>query len=170
MQPEIIAAARAQMTTQQADIGAFLDQLHEQMLGCDGGAGDAEARDAKSWRAERLRLETEGRAEQKARTRELEAKLNGLIEDFEAQLQGVGEGDRGQDGGAEDCAGFGAADVHGRGGSFRSSSTRPWWRIRRARTRTTRRGRWSRMGRSRHQGGRSGEAEERWAGRRGWSG
>ncbi len=31
LQPEIIAAARAQMTTQTADIGAFLDQLHDQL-------------------------------------------------------------------------------------------------------------------------------------------
>ena len=30
-QPEIVAAARAQMTTQTADIGAFLDQLHDQL-------------------------------------------------------------------------------------------------------------------------------------------
>src|SRR6185503_19768010 len=31
LSPEIIAAARAQMTTQTADIGAFLDQLHDQL-------------------------------------------------------------------------------------------------------------------------------------------
>ena len=36
---------------------------------------------------ERLRLETEGRTEQKARTKELEAKLNSLIGDFEHQLR-----------------------------------------------------------------------------------
>jgi DNA mismatch repair protein MutS2 len=36
---------------------------------------------------ERLRLETEGRAEQKARTKELEAKLNSLIGEFEGQLR-----------------------------------------------------------------------------------
>jgi len=36
---------------------------------------------------ERTRLENEGRAEQKARTKELEAKLNRLLEDFTEQLQ-----------------------------------------------------------------------------------
>jgi DNA mismatch repair protein MutS2 len=33
LQPDIITAARSQMTTQTADIGAFLDQLHEQLTG-----------------------------------------------------------------------------------------------------------------------------------------
>ncbi len=88
MQPEIIAEARAQMTTQQADIGAFLDQLHQQL-----GEATAERvslkRRLEEVAAERKRLETEGRAEQKQRTRELETKLATLLEDFDAQLKEV---------------------------------------------------------------------------------
>ena len=86
MQPAIIAAARAQMTTQQADIGAFLDQLHDQL-----SAAIAERmalkKKTEELAKEKLQLETEGRAEQKARTRELEAKLLGLLEDFDYQLR-----------------------------------------------------------------------------------
>ncbi|SNS35179.1 DNA mismatch repair protein MutS2 [Granulicella rosea] len=86
MQPEIVAAARAQMTSQQADIGAFLDQLHEQI-----SAATAERvmlkHKTQQLEKEKLRLETEGRAEQKARTKELEIKLTGLLEDFDEQLR-----------------------------------------------------------------------------------
>ncbi len=88
MQAEIIAEARAQMTTQQADIGTFLDQLHEQL-----GEATAERvslkRRLEEVAAERKRLDTEGRAEQKQRTRELEVKLATLLEDFDAQLKDV---------------------------------------------------------------------------------
>ncbi len=88
MQAEIIAEARAQMTTQQADIGAFLDQLHQQL-----GEATAERvslkRRLEEVAAERKRLDTEGRAEQKQRTRELEVKLATLLEDFDTQLKDV---------------------------------------------------------------------------------
>jgi DNA mismatch repair protein MutS2 len=86
MQPEIIARARAQLTTQQADIGAFLDQLHEQLSAATAERVSLKRR-LEEVAAERNRLETEGRAEQKQRTRELETKLNQLLEDFEAQLR-----------------------------------------------------------------------------------
>jgi DNA mismatch repair protein MutS2 len=86
MQPGIVAAARAQMTSQQADIGAFLDQLHEQLATATAERVSLKRR-LEEVAAERARLETEGRAEQKQRTRELEAKLTHLIEDFESQLK-----------------------------------------------------------------------------------
>ncbi len=86
MQPEIVSAARAQMTSQQADIGAFLDQLHEQLAGATAERVSLKRR-LEEVAAERARLETEGRAEQKQRTRELETKLTRLIEDFESQLK-----------------------------------------------------------------------------------
>jgi DNA mismatch repair protein MutS2 len=82
---EIVTAARAKLTTQAADIGALLDQLHAQLGDCGRARGDADPRRRDCARA--LRLETEGRAEQKARTKELEAKLKSLIDDFEWQLQ-----------------------------------------------------------------------------------
>jgi DNA mismatch repair protein MutS2 len=86
MDVAIVANARAQMTTQQIDIGRFLDELHVQLT-----AATAEREHlATAERAvvrERLRLEQEGRAEQQARTRELEKQLKTLIEDFESQLK-----------------------------------------------------------------------------------
>jgi DNA mismatch repair protein MutS2 len=86
MQPEIIADARAQMTSQQADIGAFLDQLHEQLASATAERVSLKRR-TEEVAKERVRLETEGRAEQKQRTRELEGKLTQLLEDFEFQLR-----------------------------------------------------------------------------------
>ena len=86
LQPEIIAAARAQMTTQTADIGAFLDQLHDQLTAATIERETLQQRERELSR-EKTRLEVEGRVEQKARTKELEAKLNSLIEDFAYQLR-----------------------------------------------------------------------------------
>jgi len=86
LSPEIIAAARSQMSTQTADIGAFLDQLHDQLTAAATERETLRQREQQLAR-EKIRLETEGRAEQKARTKELEAKLNSLIEDFAYQLR-----------------------------------------------------------------------------------
>ena len=88
MQPDIIANARAQMTTQQADIGAFLDQLHDQLSAATAERVSLKRRTEEvAW--ERARLEKEGRAEQKQKTHELERKLAGLLEDFDTQLKEV---------------------------------------------------------------------------------
>jgi DNA mismatch repair protein MutS2 len=86
LQKDIITAARAQMTTQTADIGAFLDQLHEQLTAATVERETMQQRERELSR-EKARLEVEGRVEQKARTKELEAKLNSLIEDFAYQLR-----------------------------------------------------------------------------------
>ena len=86
LSPDIISAARAQMTTQTADIGAFLDQLHDQLTAAATEREALQLRERELSR-ERARLEVEGRMEQKARTKELEAKLNSLIEDFAYQLR-----------------------------------------------------------------------------------
>ena len=86
MQPQIVDAARAQLTTQQADIGAFLDRLHEQLAEATQERVSLKRR-TEEVAAERARLEGEGRAEQKQRTRELEQKLARLLEDFESQLK-----------------------------------------------------------------------------------
>ena len=83
---EIITAARAQMTTQTADIGAFIDQLHDQLTAATVERETLRQRERELSR-EKARLEVEGRVEQKARTKELEAKLNSLIEDFAYQLR-----------------------------------------------------------------------------------
>ncbi len=83
---DIIAAARAQMTTQTADIGAFLDQLHDQLNAAALERESMQQRERELSR-EKARVEVEGRVEQKARTKELEAKLNSLLEDFAYQLR-----------------------------------------------------------------------------------
>ena len=88
MQAEIVAAARAQMTTQQADIGAFLDQLHDQLSAATAERVSLKRR-LEEVAAEKSRLENEGRVEQKQRTRELEQKLSTLLEDFDTQLKEV---------------------------------------------------------------------------------
>jgi DNA mismatch repair protein MutS2 len=84
--PEIITAARAQMTTQTADIGAFLDQLHDQLRTAEAERNDLREREVEL-KKERIKLDIEGRAEQKARIRELEAKLESLMQDFAYQLK-----------------------------------------------------------------------------------
>ena len=83
---EIVAEARASLSTQTADIGAFLDQLHAQLAAANEERATLRRREHEV-RMERERLEAEGRTEIKQRTRELETKLNGLIVDFESQLK-----------------------------------------------------------------------------------
>jgi DNA mismatch repair protein MutS2 len=82
----IVANARAQMTTQQIDIGRFLDELHAQLTAASSERLEL-ASAQRGLDQERRRLELEGRAEQQARTRELERQLATLIESFEAQLR-----------------------------------------------------------------------------------
>ncbi|MDP9038018.1 MAG: Smr/MutS family protein, partial [Acidobacteriota bacterium] len=91
LDPGIVAAARGQMTTQTADIAALLDSLHDQ-LAAVGAEREALAAREKVIARERLRLEVEGRAEQRARTKELEAKLDSLLEDFEGQVREIVKG------------------------------------------------------------------------------
>ncbi len=86
LDPAIVANARAQMTTQQIDIGRFLDELHAQLTAA-GAEREHLAAAERTLAKERLRLEQEARAEQQARTRELERQLKALIEDFESQLR-----------------------------------------------------------------------------------
>ena len=86
MQPGIIAAARAGLSTQQADIGHFLDSLHDQLSAATAERVSLKRR-TEEVAAARSKLETEGRAEQKQRTRELEQKLTQLLEDFDFQLK-----------------------------------------------------------------------------------
>src|SRR5260370_40701946 len=74
------------MTTQTADIGASLDHLHDQLTAATVERETLRLREQELSR-EKARLEVEGRVEQKARTKELEAKLNSLIEDFAYQLR-----------------------------------------------------------------------------------
>lgn len=86
LDPRIIESARSHLNTQTADIGAFLDQLHSQLTAASEERNALRLKEAQLAR-DRARLENEGRAEQKARTKELEGKLNSLIEDFAYQIR-----------------------------------------------------------------------------------
>ena len=84
--PSIVAAARGRMSTQTLDIGAFLDRLHQQIaaLGEERASLQEQEREL---RRERARLETEGMQEYRAKTRELETELNGLLRTLESQAK-----------------------------------------------------------------------------------
>ncbi|HEY5056202.1 MAG TPA: Smr/MutS family protein [Acidobacteriaceae bacterium] len=86
--PEILAEARTQLTTQAADIGTLLDELHAQLSAVTQERGALSVREAQLAR-ERTKLEAEGREEQKARTKQLEAKLTSLLEEFEGELREI---------------------------------------------------------------------------------
>ena len=86
LDPAIVAAARSQLSTQTADIAAFLDNLHQQLTVVAEERETLKQREQELQR-ERIRLDLEGRAEVKARTKELEKKLDSLINDFDYQLR-----------------------------------------------------------------------------------
>ena len=86
MSPDIMREARAKMTTQTADIGAFLDQLQDQLRAAESERDSLRARE-EELRKEKIKLDIEGRAEQKARIRELESKLESLMQDFATQIK-----------------------------------------------------------------------------------
>lgn len=86
LDPAIVTEARAQLTTQTADIAAFLDQLHEQLAAAVTERETLRQREQELARA-KIQLDLEGRAEQRARTRELEAKLSALLDNFAVQLR-----------------------------------------------------------------------------------
>ncbi len=84
--PEIVAAARARLSSQTLDIAAFLDRLHEQIAGL--GADRAAMQEAeRELRKERHKLETEGMQEWRTKTRELEQQLAALLREFEQQTK-----------------------------------------------------------------------------------
>jgi DNA mismatch repair protein MutS2 len=82
----IIDEARAELTTQTADIAAFLDQLHDQLAAATAERETLRQREQELARA-RTQLDLEGRAEQRARTRELETKLSALLDRFAIDLR-----------------------------------------------------------------------------------
>jgi DNA mismatch repair protein MutS2 len=86
LDPAIVANARAQMTTQQIDIGRFLDELHAQLTAAESEREQLALKE-RALEREKLRLEVEGRAEQQARTKALGRELEELIKDFETQLR-----------------------------------------------------------------------------------
>ena len=86
LEPAIIRSARANVTTQSADIARFLDELHTQLTAVAAERTQLRVREQEVER-EKRRLEAEGRQEQHKRARELEGKLASLMKEFEYQMR-----------------------------------------------------------------------------------
>jgi DNA mismatch repair protein MutS2 len=83
---EIIGSARSRLNTQTQEIGRFLDQLHAQIEAISTERAALRAREQEVAR-EKNRLDVEGLKEWRAKVREMEAKLQSLLKDFEYQMR-----------------------------------------------------------------------------------
>jgi DNA mismatch repair protein MutS2 len=82
----IVSAARARLGSQTEDIAHFLEQLHRQLEAVTNERTHLRQREVEVAK-EKARLELEGLKEAKAKTREMEVKLNSLLKDFEYQAR-----------------------------------------------------------------------------------
>jgi DNA mismatch repair protein MutS2 len=82
LNPAIIDASRARLSTQARDVSEFLDRLHQQLR--DAEADRFRLRNLEhEVEREKSRLAAEGKKEQQAKVREMEKKLEALLRDFE---------------------------------------------------------------------------------------
>jgi DNA mismatch repair protein MutS2 len=88
LNPHIIEAARALLSTQTQDIATFLDRLHADLRAAEEERSRLRQREGEIDR-ERKRVETEGMKEQRANIREMEQKVEGLMRDFEYRIREV---------------------------------------------------------------------------------
>ncbi len=88
LNPEIIAAARARLGSDTQDIARFLDRLHADLRRVEEERAGLARREQEVAR-EKARLETAGQAEQRARVRELEKKLDATLRDLEYRAREV---------------------------------------------------------------------------------
>src|SRR6201996_3712719 len=86
LDPEIIAAARRQLSHQTEGIAHFLDRLHADLAAVDRERAALRLRESEVER-EKLRLEAEGLKEWKAKVRELEQQLSSLMKDFQFRMR-----------------------------------------------------------------------------------
>jgi DNA mismatch repair protein MutS2 len=82
----IIRDARAQLSTQNKDIGQFLDQLHAQLDAVASERTALRLREQELAR-EKSRLDAEGLKEWRTKVRELEQQLNSLLKDFAYRIR-----------------------------------------------------------------------------------
>ena len=82
LNPEIIDAARAKLSTQALDIANFLDRLHADLRQAEEERARLRRLEAEVEK-ERARLATDGLREQREKIRELEKKMESLLRDFE---------------------------------------------------------------------------------------
>jgi DNA mismatch repair protein MutS2 len=78
----MITSARSRLGSQTQDVGRFLDRLHANLRDLEAERSRIQARE-QELEVEKSRLATEGRKEQQAKLREMEAKLETLFRDFE---------------------------------------------------------------------------------------
>jgi len=86
LNPAIITSARSRLGSQTQDVGRFLDRLHADLRDLEAERNRMKAREQELDR-EKQHLASDGRKEQQARIREMEAKLEGLFRDFEYQAR-----------------------------------------------------------------------------------
>ncbi|HEY6349345.1 MAG TPA: endonuclease MutS2 [Candidatus Angelobacter sp.] len=86
MNPQIVEAARAKLSTQTQDVAQFLDKLHADLKELEHERESLRRREQELDR-ELKRLDAEGAKEQRQKTRELEAKVESLLRDFEYQAR-----------------------------------------------------------------------------------
>jgi DNA mismatch repair protein MutS2 len=82
LNPEIISASRARLTTQTQDVARFLDRLHDKLREAEAARLRLRTRE-EELEKEKSRLAAEGRREQQLKIREMEKKLDSLFKDFE---------------------------------------------------------------------------------------
>jgi DNA mismatch repair protein MutS2 len=82
LNPAIITSARSRLGSQTQDVARFLDRLHADLRDLEQERAQMQAREQELER-EKSRLANEGRKEQQAKIREMEAKLETLFRDFE---------------------------------------------------------------------------------------
>ena len=82
LNPAIIEAARARLSSQARDVSQFLDRLHVELREAEQERQRLHGREQEVQR-ERERLSGEGRKDQQARIKEMEKKLESLLRDFE---------------------------------------------------------------------------------------
>jgi DNA mismatch repair protein MutS2 len=86
LNPAIIDAARARLGTQARDVGEFLDRLHADLRQAESERLRLQARQ-KELEDEKNRLAVFGKTAQQAKIREMEAKLESVLRDFEYQTR-----------------------------------------------------------------------------------
>jgi DNA mismatch repair protein MutS2 len=82
LNPEIVEGARSRLTTQALDVAKFLDRLHAELREVANERLRIQTREQEVTR-EKSRLEQEGVKESRAKVREMEKKLDSLMQDFE---------------------------------------------------------------------------------------
>jgi DNA mismatch repair protein MutS2 len=82
LNPTIIDASRARLSSQAGDVSHFLDRLHNELRDLEAERRQLKAREEEI-RREKEHLAAEGRKEQQAKLRDMERKLESIFKDFE---------------------------------------------------------------------------------------